>query len=159
MTIKEVAQNKYTKIIVGGLIILGVGFGIGKYSQPAKVITKTETKEVVKFVEKKEERKNVVVITDKVTKPDGTVIEHTETKDKTEINTDTNINIAKDTKTESTQIRDSGLSIQALAITKLDDFNNREYGVLVKKRIVGNISASALATHKGTIGIAVGLDF
>jgi len=159
MNVKDIAQNKYTKLILGGLIILGLGFGIGKYSQPAKVVTKTEIKEVVKIVEKKEERKNVVVVSDKITKPDGTIIEHTETKDKTEINTDTNINIAKDTKTESTQIRDSGLSIQALAITKLDDLNNREYGVLVKKRIVGNVSASALATHKGTIGIAVGLDF
>lgn len=159
MNMQDLLKNKYTKLIVGGLLLIGLGFGIGKFSQPAKVITKVETKEVIKIVENKQERKNVVVVSDKTTKPDGTVIEHTKTEDKTETDTKTVVDSSKQTKIESTQIRDSGLSIQALAITKLDDFNNREYGVLVKKRIVGNISASALATHKGTFGIAVGLDF
>lgn len=167
MSIKELLQNKNTKIAVAILLVLGLGYGIGRYAQPAKVITKTEVKteikEKIQYIEKKDEKRNVVVISDKVTKPDGTVIEHTETKDNTQINTNTDINIAKDTKietkTEVTQIRDSGLSVHALVLSKFDNLNDREYGVLIKKRIVGNVSGALQATNKGTIGISVGLDF
>ena len=46
-----------------------------------------------------------------------------------------------------------------IGLAKTNDFNNREYGVLIKKRIISNVSGTILATQKGTIGLAIGLDF
>lgn len=155
----KILQNKYFQIGAIALLLLGVGYGVGRYAQPAKVVTKTEIKEVIKEVKAVEQHNNIVTVTHTVTAPNGTTTTDTTTHDATTIDTNTHTDMTIAAKTDTTVIRDSGLTIQALAVIDIHDYNNREYGVLVKKRIVGNISASVMATHKGTIGIAVGLDF
>ena len=54
-------MNNYLKYGLIGALLLGLGYGAGKYANPAKVITKTEYKEVIKQVEVIKEQKNVVV--------------------------------------------------------------------------------------------------
>lgn len=152
-------QNNYVRIGVLSLLLLGVGYGAGKFSNPAKVITKTEIKEVVKVVEVVKEKKDVKTVIKVVTRPDGTKEEETTIEDKTVTDSNTNIDISKESKKETITTRDLGLSVQALALAKINDINNREYGVLIKKRIISNISGSVLVTDKKTIGLAVGLDF
>lgn len=152
-------DNKYFKIGVISLLLLGIGFGAGRFSKPAKVVTQIQTKEVVKTVEVKQENKNVVITTKKTTEKDGTVVEETKTEDKSVVNSETKSDSLKEAKSETITTRDIGLSVQALTLMKINDFNNREYGVLVKKRIIGNISGTIAATNKGTAIIAVGLDF
>lgn len=155
----KILQNKYFQIGALSLLLLGGGYGIGRYAQPAKVVTKTEIKEVIKEVKVVEQHNNVVTVTHTVTKPDGTTTTDSTTHDGTVTNTNTHTDTTIAAKTDTTVIRDSGLTVQALAIIDIHDYNNREYGVLIKKRVVGNISASIMATHKGTIGVGVGLDF
>ncbi|CAB4124670.1 hypothetical protein UFOVP53_20 [uncultured Caudovirales phage] len=152
-------ENKYVKIGVVSLLLLGAGYGVGKFSNPAKVITKTEIKEVVKVVEVVKEKKDVKTETRVITHPDGTKEEVTVIIDRTATDTNTDTNINRDIKNETITTRDLGLSIQALALAKSNDLGNREYGVLIKKRIISNISGTILATQKGTVGIAIGLDF
>lgn len=152
-------QNKYFQIGAISLLLLGGGYGIGRYTQPAKVVTKTEIKEVIKEVKVVEQHNNVVTVTHTVTAPNGTTTTDTTTHDATTIDTNTHTNTNIAAKTDTTVIRDSGLTVQALAVINIHDYNNREYGVLVKKRIIGNVSVSVQATHKGTIGIGIGLDF
>jgi hypothetical protein len=72
-------MNTKLKLGLIGLLLLGLGFGIGKFSNPAKVVTKTEFKEIIKIVEVKKEQKNLVVVTKKTTKKDGTIIEESKT--------------------------------------------------------------------------------
>ena len=152
-------MNKYVKFGLIGLLLVSLGFGAGKYSNPSKVETVTKIEEVIKYVEVKQENKNVVLKTKKTTNVDGSIVEESTTEDKSITKTDTQIDSKKESKSETITIRDLGLSVQALAMAPIKDFDNREYGVLVKKRIIGNVSGTILATHKGTIGLAVGLDF
>jgi hypothetical protein len=151
-------QNRYFQISVVSLLLLGAGYGIGRFAQPAKVITKVETHEVIKEVQVKEQKKDIKKVVTVITHPDGTKESTTTTEDKTITDTNTKIDATKDAKSETITVRDIGLSVQALALTKFNDVNNREYGVLVKKRIVSNISASVIVTQ-GQIGVGVGLDF
>ena len=151
-----------TKLKYGliGLLILGIGYGAGKYSNPAKVVTKTEYKEVVKEVEVKKEQKNVVVYTKKTTQKDGTVIEESKSEDKSTTYQDKTTE--KDTRISSstTTTRDLGLSLHVLGMQNIGDRPaEREYGIFVKKRVISNISVGALATDKRTVGLSVGLDF
>lgn len=152
-------QNKYVRISIVSLLLLGAGYGIGRFTQPAKVITKTEIKEVVKVVEVVKEKKDVKTETRIIIHPDGTKEQVTIIVDRTIIDSNVDTNINRDIKNETITIRDIGLSIQALALVKSNDLGNREYGILIKKRIIANISGTILATQKGTVGIAIGLDF
>lgn len=152
-------QNKYFKIVTISLLLLGAGYGIGRFAQPTKVITKTEIKEVIKEVKVVEQHNNVVTVTHTVTAPNGTTTTDTTTHDTTTVDSNTHTDTTIVAKKETITIRDIGLSAQALVLMKTNDFNNREYGILIKKRIIGNISGSILATDKRTIGIALGFDF
>jgi hypothetical protein len=147
-----------TKVIIGVVIVVAA-FGSGYFAKPSKIVTKTEIKEVIKEVKVVEQHNNVVTVTHTVTAPNGTTTTDTTTHDSTEINTNDHINTSIDTKKEVVVANDIGLTIQALTVAKFNDINDREYGILVKKRIIGNISGTVMATHKGTVGLAVGLDF
>lgn len=152
--------NDKRKYALVGVVILAIGVGIGRFSKPAKVITKTEIKEVVKHIEKKDEQKNVVIYTKKITQKDGTVIEESKTEDKGTVLIYSEIESKKEVTSSSITIRDIGLSVHALAIQNIDrGTDSREYGFLVKKRLVGNISAGILATNKKTFGVSIGMDF
>lgn len=152
-------MNTYLKYCLIGLLILGVGYGAGKYSNPAKVVTKTEYKEVIREVEVKKEQKNVVVYTKKTTQKDGTVIEESKSEDKSTTYQDRKTE--KDTRISSstTTTRDIGLSVHALVMQDIDREQSREYGIYLKKRVIGNISVGGLVTDKKTVGLSVGLDF
>jgi hypothetical protein len=153
-------MNTYLR---NGLIIVAiaaVSYGAGKFSNPAKVITKTEIKEVVKTVEVIKEQKNVVVITKKTTKKDGTIIEESKTEDKSVTFQDKSTESKKQVVSSQITTRDIGLSVHALALQNLQHTErDREYGVFVKKRVFGNISVGAMATDQRTFGLSVGMDF
>lgn len=143
-------MNKRNVILsVLGALVLGVG--IGYFSKPAEVQEKVRT-EVVK-----EEGKTKIVEKEKIVYKDGTVIEREKTIDESLIRTEIRKELEKTVK------RDVGLTIQALAISNTKDFGkDLEYGVLVKKRLVGNISGSVLATSTGKdykVGVGLGMDF
>lgn len=151
-----------TKIKYGliGLLLLGIGFGVGKFAAPAKVITKTEFKEKIKVVEVIKEQKNVVVTTKKTTKKDGTIIEESKTEDKTVTFQDTKKESKTETSASTITTRDIGLSVHAMVMQDLDNIERkREYGIFVKKRVIGNISVGGLVTDQKTVGLSVGMDF
>lgn len=143
-----------------GVLLLVLGFGVGKFSNPAKVVTKVETKEVIKYVEVKQENKNIIVITKKITQKDGTVIEESKTEDKTVTKVDTQIDSKIEAKSETITIRDIGLNIGVLAIKDINNLSDKtEYGLTFKKRIFSNISINGLITTDKEIGLGLGWDF
>ena len=168
----ELTPGKKAIIVV---LVIIVSSGLGYFAKPSKVEVQYRDKlvykdrEVIKEVIKvvKEVRKNVVTVVKEVKAPDGTVTKETRTEDKTEVTDNRDTNLDKKKESESTKesehskvtINDSGLSLQALALSRLNDLNNREYGLLVKKRIISNVSGTILFTHKSTVGLAVGIDF
>jgi hypothetical protein len=153
-------MNTKLKLGLIGLLLLGLGFGIGKFSNPSKVVTKTEFKEVIKVIEVIKEQKNVVIVTKKTTKKDGTIIEESKTEDKTVTYQDKHSESKKEFKNSTITTRDIGLSVHALAMQNIGDLEqDREYGIFVKKRVLGNISVGGLVTDQKTIGLSVGMDF
>lgn len=153
-------MNNYLKYGLIGALLLGLGYGVGKFSNPAKVVTKTEYKEVIKEVEVKKEQKNVVVYTKKTTKKDGTIIEEKKEEDKSTIYQDIKKESSKQLASSTVTTRDLGLSVNVYAAENLEHTERgREYGVFVKKRVIGNVNVGVMASDRKTVGLSVGLDF
>ena len=138
------------------IVALIVAFGIGFFAKPAKV--KIETKEVVKTVTVKQEGKVRIVYREKVTNPDGTITEKETEREDTHSSENTQSEASRTASNETT--RDSGLTLQALAIVDVKDIGgDREYGLYAKKRVFGNVSVGALVTTDKKIGLGIGFDF
>lgn len=82
-------------MLLGGLVLLLVGYGVGRYLQPAEV--RTEIKEVEKQVVKT--KNNVVTVVKEVTNKDGTSTKETTITDRTET-----VDSTKKSKEEHTEI-------------------------------------------------------
>lgn len=142
-----------------GVLLVGLGIGIGWFSKPAKTITKTEIKEVVKVVKTKQENKDVKITKKKTTKKDGEVVEETTIEDKSKTDTKVDASSKKEIKDERQTINSKGLTLSALILARDLSVNEYEYGIAVSKRIVGNISVGIIATEKRVVGLTLGLEF
>jgi hypothetical protein len=144
-------MNKITKIGLG-ILLLAIVFTAGRFSKPAKV----ETKEVVKTVTVKEEGKTKIVYRDRETRPDGTVIEKEVEREDSYSRDSSEYNRSTDKKVTN----DSGLTLSALAVVKIDDIKgDRDYAAVVSKRILGGLNVSAMATTDKKIGVGLGWSF
>lgn len=147
-------QLRYQILLI--VVVLAGGFGLGKYTQPTKVVTKTET--VVKTVTV--DHTNVVTVTKEVDKPDGTKEINTTTTDKSEVSTNTQ----SDEKTDKTvtnskaQWRVDGLyGTQLGSTTGLA--NGPVYGVGVERRILGPVWAGVQGNSDKRVALTVGFEF
>lgn len=141
------------------IIVLAIGAGIGYFSKPTKVVTEVKEKEVIRYVEKKKENKDVVVTEIKTVDKDGNVRVETVVQDRssTESNTDSSSSSSRSSsKTVSNRL---DLSIHAVSLFRDADLRDPEYGLYVRKRIIGNFSFGVLATDRKTLGLSVGLEF
>ena len=79
-------ELNYKTLAIGVLVLLGAGYGIGRYLQPAEV--KTE----IKIVEKEVvvEKKDVVTVIKETKNSDGTITKETVITDRTTIEAETN---------------------------------------------------------------------
>lgn len=145
-------MNWKTQVIIL-LAMTGIGYGAGRYLQPAEI--KTEVKEVVKEVEVV--KHDVKTVTDTVERPDGTKETHTVTEDHTVDRT------KKDSTKDSTTVIDSlkpQWRVEAMAGTGLHDFGlNPTYIVGAQRRILGPFSAGIWGSNKQEIGISVSFEF
>jgi len=153
-----------------GLMLLGlfvIGVAVGRYTLPAKIVIKTETKTIEKLVEdinKKENSNKVIKIVEK-TEKDGTVTKTTEIVDKS--TTDTNTKIVKDTdsssKTEkTTTYAKNDWHFAALAGTGLFDKGLSQsvvYGIGVQKRLIGPFYVGAFGFSNKFAGASLGMSF
>lgn len=150
--------------ILSGLGLLLLGIGIGRFSLPAKVITKTETIEV----EKKQAVTNVTQ-NDKSTttvtetkKPDGTVSTTTVVSNNITTNThDTAQDVTdSDTKTdkEITYNTDK-LGINVLAGVDVTKPTQVIYGGQLEYRVIGPVNAGIFGLANGLFGVSLGLRF
>jgi hypothetical protein len=131
------------KYIVVGAVVMGIGYGIGRYLQPASVV------EVEKLVEK--ERVKTITVTKEITKPDGTKIK--ETKDITDTKKET------DTEKSKTVIADKPdwFIVGGYGLTQ------NAYTANVNRRILGNLFLGAYGTYselsKINAGLTIGYEF
>lgn len=144
-------MNLTTKILFGTLSV-AIVFTAGRYSKPTKV----ETKEVVKIVTQKEETKTRVVYRDKVTKPDGTIIE----KEVEREDTQSKELAVTNKEFESVTMNDVGLVISTVVTFKATDPNgDREYSIIASKRLLGGLNMTGLVSNQKRVGIGFGWSF
>lgn len=148
---EKLKQNKY--YIIGGIILLLLAYGYGRYMQPAEVITKTETlvKEIVKTQKEKRTIKKII------TRPDGA---------KEEIYIDEEIDVAEKSKEEHKKSEKIVINkkpqwkASALAIQKDgDEFGKITYGAIIERRIFGSLFIGVNANQDKDIGLSIGMEF
>lgn len=139
------------KILIG-LAALAVSFGIGYYATPTKI---QETVKV-EYKDSKVEVKTKIVYRDKITKPDGTIIEKEVEKE------DTNTREESESKieTEKIAVKDSGIVLGVLGIIDVDKpTDGIKYGISASKRVLGAVTVHGLVTNKLELGVGVGWTF
>lgn len=169
--------------IIGGFIILVIGAAVGRFSLPAKVVTKTETKTVTqtvtKVVTKTVYQKAVVDDKNKVTtitttvSPNGTKTTTTTITDKSIISSNTdktaqsNSNTASNSSSDTVSTKTTTYSkndwlvsgIAASRIPLSSGGSPIEYGAAVNRRILGPIYVGGFGLSGGTYGVSAGLSF
>ena len=144
-------MNLTTKIILAS-IALALSFGLGYFATPTKI----ETKEVVKTVVQKEEAKTKIVYRDRVTKPDGTIIE--KEVEKEESKSKEKSESEKIAETETT--KDTGFTLSALVVVPINNIqSDKEYAITASKRVLGALNVTGMVTTERKIGIGLGWSF
>jgi hypothetical protein len=180
-----VSGNKKTFLVVLVALIIGVAFG--RYATPERVRIEIEKVEVERVVEvekrimvKEEVKKTSIkrnTQTEKITKPDGTVIEKTSEseedvtfadnreKEGSEKGTD-RTTTSSETKKTDTKYNTKKVSVSVMAGVKDADssFEKRYsdylmYGVHAAYRFAGPFSVGAFATTTNEFGLSIGMDF
>jgi lipopolysaccharide export LptBFGC system permease protein LptF len=168
--------NQIAKQVGAVAIALLIGAGFGRYSLPAKVVTKTETvtveKEVIKNTEKtiKDTNKDRELIIIETIKPDGTKVVEKHYVNRDQIKEDTTkVNVTTDIKKtdeKTSTVVSNGKNdwnLSALVTTSHteDDMlkGNVSYGVHVQRRILGPMSIGAFGLTNKTYGISLGVSF
>lgn len=156
-------------LIVLGILLIGVA--IGRYTLPAKVVTKIETreviKEVVKEVEKqsKEKKNNKIVLIVETTLPDGTKRKETKIIDKGILTIDLSKDTTTDRETEketsnTTTVENSNNSNNFhLSVMAATDLNKMKYGLSASSRVLGPITAGFFGFTDASVGVSLGIMF
>lgn len=144
-------MNKYAKISVIVLSALLLGYGVGRYIQPAKVQIKRE--EVIREVEVV--KRDVRIVEREIKRPDGTVERERIEEDR-----------STETVKKDTDKKDSTLIVNAKPQWKLQGFVGTDgnlaspiYGVGVERRILGPFFLGGYANTKKEFGLSVSFEF
>ncbi len=135
--------------IVFALII--ISFGLGYYATPTKV----EIKTVVKTETLKVEGKTKVIYRDKITHPDGTIVEKEVEREET--------NTREETKSlatsETLKTKDAGTVLSALGyINTSSPLSGIDYGITGSKRIFGALNGvGSVIVEKNNVKFGAGV--
>lgn len=124
--------------VIGLILLLGVGYGIGRYAQPAEV--RTEIKEVEKEVVKT--KTDVVTIIKEIKNKDGSVTTETVITDKTTIDSQTD-----KTREQLTEIINVKPQYRIRAEAGFDlQKEEPQYAIGLEKRFMGPLSLGITGT-------------
>lgn len=151
-------------------LVLLIGGALGYAILPTKTITRVETKEVIKEVEKKssETAKNkqndkVVIVVETIL-PDGTRRKETKIVDKGTITIDTSSNSEtqkeseKESKSEKVVDRTSETLIYGIAGVNTSNLGDGpDYGLGLQKRLLGPFTGGFFGMKSGRAGVTLGL--
>lgn len=149
-----------SKKIIILLVALVLGYGFGRYLQPAEVITKTEIKEKVVEVEVEKVKTEYRTIVKEIERPDGTKIKETikeEIKDESSVvKKEEKKEVKKDKKIVNIKPQ---WRVQAMAdLSTLDDIP--QYKIGVERRIFGPVFAGAYtSTDFKQYGVSISMEF
>jgi len=148
-------MDKKQLIAVG--VVFALGLALGRFSLPAKVITKSETS--TKSQDHKDVVDRSVIVKTETKKPDGTDVIVTETKKN--VDTKDSLAIQSDTlKSKETDYDTRRLLVSAIAAARpFSGDKGIAYGGSVSYRVLGPVTAGLMGLSDGTVGIQLGLMF
>lgn len=155
-----------TKVALSVFSII-VSFACGRWLAPTKVVTKTETIEIVKTIDntktEAERDKHKTTTTTETTRPDGTktttttATEDSTTHKETSKSDTTESNKTSETSKEVTRSSDK-ITLAALASFKLNDLTSGlSYGAMVYKPILGPFGLGLGVLTNTTVFVSVGI--
>lgn len=167
------------KLGILSLILLAAAFMVGRYTTPAKVVTKVEEKvvekEVVKWKTKedKNENKNKETVVVETTYPDGTVRKETRIIDKGTIRVSFESESSKQSEKDKSSVAQSSTAnensnwhVSLLAGSGNLSYDNVMhgksdivYGIHAEKKILGPFFLGAFALDNKTVGLSLGGNF
>lgn len=151
---------KTRTIVILALVLAGVAYAVGRYLQPAKVITKTEVKTEVVEVEVEKTKTEYRTIVKEIIKPDGTKVKETITENIEESKKKNTTEAKQESKTEKiVENLKPQWKVQVMAdFTQIDEPAN--YRVGIERRIIGPIHAGAWSeTNFNSFGLSVSMEF
>lgn len=142
-------MNDFLKPLIGLSVALVVGYGVGRYLQPAEIRVKKE--QVIKEVEVV--RKDIVIVEHEVKRPDGTTTIERRTEDRSVERTDTNTQNKEETRIVNTKPQwkiqgGIGMNYSSAQLDSLKPI----YSVGVERRILGPIFVGIQANTDKYIG-------
>lgn len=157
------ANKTIIGLVVAALVLGGL---IGRFSLPAKIVIKTETKESDKKqsdIDSNKQDHTVTTIT-QTKKPDGSVVTNTTIQNNviTLSQKETQESDIKSSKTDKeTTYNTARWSISALAVTNvsLGTKLSPAYGGSVAYRLIGPFSVGVLGISDGIMGVSLGIQF
>ncbi len=136
-----------------------VSFGAGLYFGPKEV----ETKEVERVVYRdriiKDVNSDIVTRTKEITMPDGSVVRDTITEDRSRTRTDTKRDEVKETIKERKETRRPDWRVGAIYKSAIQNHQEVGYGVLVERRIVGEVNVGVLGLSDRSFGLVISVGF
>jgi hypothetical protein len=145
--------ESWQKILLAILLAFGVGYGSGRYVQPAKVEIKTQ--EVIKEVEVV--KHDTITVTKEIKKPDGTTEIDTTITDK-DVETTTIADVKK-TEETITNLKPQWNVRGLVGVSSFNFANPMVYGLNIERRIIGPIFVGAWGTTDKSAGLSIGLEF
>lgn len=149
-------STTYRNVAIAGVLLLLLGYGTGRYLQPANVVIKKE--EVIKEVETT--HKDVVTHEHTVKNKDGSEVTDRTTEDKsTEVS---NKQITEKESTTITNKKPDWFITAGAEANSISNIANPTYQLGVNRRILGPIflgGNAALGGGEHRVGIQIGIEF
>lgn len=133
-------------VFVVGLLL--IGYSIGRYIQPTKVVTKVQT------VTQTVVQDHIHTVTVTVAKPDGSKV--------TTITQDNNSVVSKDTDTNSSTVtvyNKPQWKISGMAGANYNSLSTPIYGGQVERRVLGPVFIGIWGFNNKSAGLSAGLEF
>jgi hypothetical protein len=135
------------------ILMVLVGYAIGRYAQPAKVVTKTQV--VTQVHDVVHEKIHKVIVT--VTAPNGTKTTTTTIDNGSVINDQSNTQSNSSTVTTYDKTQWSVGALANVDLTK--GISAPSYGIQVERRILGPVWVGAYGLANASGGLSVSLEF
>lgn len=140
----------YAIIAISGLLV-------GRYILQPK--QRVEIKEVVKYVENKQESQNKKTTTVKkeTINSDGSSVTETVTTEDSSSSSKSEVALSKET---SKKLSSRSISFGVLAVSDISSFRKKQdVGVLLVVPIIGNLSVAATADTSNRVGVGLSVEF
>lgn len=158
-------MSDFVKKLLALTALFLLGLAVGRFTLPAKVVTKEVVKVEIREVEKKEinQKNDKVIVIIETKKPDGTVITESKIVDKSTVDTKSERTTETKSLSNKETTKEYAKNQYSLRVMVGKDLTNLAgplvYGVGADKKFIGPINLGLYGFTNGVAGVSIGLTF